>query len=177
MGYDKDGNILKFDEDGDLVAGGNKIKDAIFISFSRLLAKDEIKKGSFELELGTDGDYDTPFSERIKIQDTNAANSYRVNPPAGEYGILYAGESAGTSVLTTDAQPGDLDDPVGLIYYQAGVVVLTASVFLDAADGGPLIHPTPDMSGVNGFHIDAMITGSTITSISDAIRHRIYNIH
>ena len=43
MGYDKDGNIQKFDEDGDLT-GGTKINDAVFVSFSRLLVKDEIKK-------------------------------------------------------------------------------------------------------------------------------------
>ena len=39
MGYDKDGSIQKFDEDGDLSAG-TKITDAIFIPFSRLLVKD-----------------------------------------------------------------------------------------------------------------------------------------
>jgi len=178
MGYDKDGNIQRFDEDGDIVAGGNKINDAIFISFSRLLVKDEIKKGSFELELGTQTTYATPFSERIKIQDTNAANSYRVNSPAGEYGILYAGESAGTTTLEDNAQPGDTTTPVGLIYYQAGVVVLSASVFLDDNDGG-VLHDTggtPDMSGPSGDHFDAMITGSAISASADAIRHRIYNL-
>lgn len=177
MGYDKDGNIQRFDEDGDIVAGGNKINDAIFISFSRLLVKDEIKKGSFELELGVNDAFATPFSERIKIQDTNAANSYRVNSPAGEYGILYAGESAGSTVLASGDAPGDTNTPVGLIYYQAGVVVLTASVFLEESDG--ILDSTTndsDMSGPSGDHIDAMITGSPISASADAIRHRIYNL-
>ena len=31
MGYDKDGNILKFDKDGDLIETGGKINDAIFV--------------------------------------------------------------------------------------------------------------------------------------------------
>ena len=31
MGYDKDGKIQKFDEDGDLAAGGAKITEAIFL--------------------------------------------------------------------------------------------------------------------------------------------------
>ncbi len=48
----QDGKIQRFDADGNIVAGGKKIDDAIFLSFSRLLVKDEIKKGSFELELG-----------------------------------------------------------------------------------------------------------------------------
>ena len=44
VGYNKDGEIQKFDEDGDITAGGSTIDDAIFLSFSRLLVKDEIKK-------------------------------------------------------------------------------------------------------------------------------------
>ena len=49
MGHDVTGSIQKFDEDGDITGGGNKIDEAIFINFSRLLYKDEIKKGSFNL--------------------------------------------------------------------------------------------------------------------------------
>src|SRR6056300_173641 len=58
MGYDKDGVIQRFDEDGDLAAGGAKINEAIFIPFSRLLVKDEIKKGSFEMTLGATEAFD-----------------------------------------------------------------------------------------------------------------------
>ena len=52
MGYDENGNIQQFDEDGDLAAGGTKIKEAVFINFSRLVTKDEIKKGSFNIQFG-----------------------------------------------------------------------------------------------------------------------------
>ena len=45
--------IRPFDEDGDLTEG-TKIKECFFLNFSRLLQKDEIKKGSFNLELGVD---------------------------------------------------------------------------------------------------------------------------
>jgi len=41
---DINGNILEFDQDGDILAGGAKIKEAFFFNFSRLLSKDEIKK-------------------------------------------------------------------------------------------------------------------------------------
>lgn len=180
MGYDKDGEILKFDEDGDLIAGGNKINDAIFISFSRLLVKDEIKKGSFELELGTAASYLTPFTERIRIKDTGADTNYRVNSPAGEYGILYAEESAGTLTLHDNAQAGATTTPVGLIYYQAGIAVLSSSVFLSHDAGGVLHGPdrtySADMSGYQGDLFDTMITGSSISDSADAIRHRIYNM-
>jgi len=46
VGFDQNGNLRRFDRDGDLT-GGAKFNDAIFINFTRLLAKDEIKKGSF----------------------------------------------------------------------------------------------------------------------------------
>ena len=42
-GYDKDGNIRDFDEDGDFASGGTKMKEVFFLNFSRLLVKDEIK--------------------------------------------------------------------------------------------------------------------------------------
>ena len=99
MGYDKDGNIQRFDEDGDLAGnGGTKIDNAVFISFSRLLVKDEIKKGSFQLTIGATGSFATPFGETAIIKDTGADNSYRVNSPAGEYGILYLSNSACASL-------------------------------------------------------------------------------
>ena len=52
MGYDHTGSVLRFDEDGDVTSGGTKLDDVIFVNFSRLLVKDEIKKGSFQLDLG-----------------------------------------------------------------------------------------------------------------------------
>ena len=41
-GYDKDGKVLDFDLDGNILAGGTKHKDVFVIPFSRLLVKDEI---------------------------------------------------------------------------------------------------------------------------------------
>jgi len=43
VGYDKTGSIQQFDEDGNL-ADGTKLKENVFLSFSRLLVKDEIKR-------------------------------------------------------------------------------------------------------------------------------------
>ena len=53
-GFDADGAVRRFDKDGDLVATGDKLDEVIFINFSRLLTKDEIKKGTFSLELDVD---------------------------------------------------------------------------------------------------------------------------
>ena len=137
MGYDVSGNVLVFDENGDLNDAGAKIREAYFINFSRLLTKDEVKKGTFELKLGVGGtgslafNNSENFANLIKVADTNAQNDYRVNASAGEYGILYASEDTGTPL--TDSTP-----KCGLIFYQAGVVVLSSSVFQRTNQGGIL---------------------------------------
>jgi hypothetical protein len=186
-GYDKDGNIQSFDEDGNIVAGGAKIDNALFVSFSRLLAKDEIKKGSFELELGVSSSYtDNLFGKRIKILDQGAATSYKVNSPAGEYGILYATASAGTNILDrtsahTTTIGTDMYWRAGLIYYQAGLAVLTSSVLsAKAAIGGNGFLQNIGLTKLDFDGAGTTLTGSIIaqeiSATADFLRHRIYNM-
>ena len=127
VGYDKTGSIQQFDEDGDLSAG-TKLKECAFLSFSRLLVKDEIKRGSFQLKLGVGQKFSDPFASTIVVKDHKAETNYKINSPVGEYGVLYATGSALDSTLTGS---GDFSGHVkcGLIYYQAGVAVLSGSVF------------------------------------------------
>jgi len=162
MGYDHTGSIREFDQDGDLT-GGSKITGSVFINFSRLLIKDEIKKGSFTLSLGTGAYgattmYHHSTTNLMTIGDTNAATAYKVNSPAGEYGILY------------EQSPVARTNPIGLVFYQAGVVVLnygdrlTGSVPATAFD-------------VNGETAEGLLTGSYSPKASaNAWRHRINNI-
>ena len=136
-GYDENGNIREFDQDGDLT-GGTKLKECYFINFSRLIVKDEIKKGSFNLELGTvptfAQDGDSTFGSRILITDASGTTGYHTNSPVGDYGVLYATASAGTEVLSASLlNDGANQPPCGLIYYQAGIVVLSGSAL--ASDG------------------------------------------
>lgn len=156
VGYDQDGNIREFDQDGNFAAGGAKLRECVFINFARLLTKDEIKKESFELKVMTGS---TPATrtgaEVLTISDYGATNNYRVNSPAGEYGVLYTASAAveGTGV--------------GLIYYQAGIVVLTGSVY----DGE---------FGANGAaydtgSFDAVLTGSEISASADGFRNTLFN--
>lgn len=163
VGYDYTGSIQKFDEDGDILAGGNKINDAIFLNFARLLTKDEIKKGSFALTLGATAAYATPFTDRILVQDTSGSDGYLVNSPVGEYGILYATNAAGTRLNGNDQK-------CGLIFYQAGVCVLTGSIFKSQLSSSAC-----EMNSV-GEDIDAILTGSVISSSADSLRHRMYNL-
>ena len=132
VGYDKTGSIQLFDEDGDIAAGGTKLTECMFLSFSRLLVKDEIKKGTFNLELGVNSDYSDPFSKRIKIIDESASDSFKINSPVGEYGILVADTTVqgdGVDNLTNDTGTLAAGIKCGLIFYQAGVVALSNKIF------------------------------------------------
>jgi hypothetical protein len=158
-GFDNDRKVRLFDEDGQL-GGGAKHRNALFINFSRLLVKDEIKKGSFSLQYLASGSYTSP-NTIVTIQDTNAQNDYRVNSPAGEYGILYSGSV-----------------PAGLIYYQAGIAVLPIATSSLSGVPGSSMHLFSPTAGMNssGEVIHQILTGSNITAIADSFRRRLYNV-
>ncbi len=150
VGPDVDGTIRRFDQDGDLTAG-TKHDQVVFLNLSRLLVKDEIKKGSFSIQIATGSAFANAAKTAVRtIKDTGAASSYKTNSPAGEYGILYAQSTK-----------------VGLVYYQAGVVVLTGSAF-----GNGIMFSGGAASG----KFAGAITGSTINTISNGVRNRIANI-
>ena len=148
-GHDESGSIRRFDADGDL-SSGTKHDDVFFLNFSRLLSKDEIKKGTFSLSFMT-GAYASPSANLITIADTGADTSYKTNSPAGEYGLLKRGSTN-----------------VGLLYYQAGVAVLTASVLEGAASGFKF--------DAAGHGVSGSLTGSTIQANADNLRHHLNNI-
>ena len=175
MGYDATGSIQQFDEDGDLLAGGAKMNEVIVIPFSRLLVKDEIKKETFEMSLGVNPTYSTSgYSNFITVSDVGASTEYRVNSPAGEYGILYATGSGlmNTSSTHTASIGSDTYWYAGLLFYQAGIAVLTGSIF------GQQLDITPGLVEMNSSAelIDAVLTGSTINDITDGVLNRIENI-
>jgi hypothetical protein len=170
MGHDHTGSIQLFDSDGDILAGGDKIREAIFINFSRLLYKDEIKKGSFSIQFGSTVAFANANNSLFTITDTGAENDFRVNSPAGEYGILTAstGGGAGLNPNTTKC---------GLIFYQAGIAVLTASIFHGCPTGSlttSAFMSVPAFAG--GGLMSSSLSGSEISSSCDVIRHRLYNL-
>ena len=178
VGFDHTGSIQRFDEDGDIVGGGTKLNDVFFMNYSRLLSKDEIKKGTFELELGVTPAYaqnGSVFGSRIKITDFSGSEGYLVNSPVGEYGILYATQSAGSSVLTANQHY-----PVGLLFYQAGIAVISGSIFNQASAGGILNNSfhNVSMSGPSSTSetLSAVLTGSNIENFSNNLRTRLYNL-
>ena len=125
------------------------------------------------MTLGLDSSHATPFNgNNVLITDASGSNNYFVNSPAGEYGILYAdspANSAGDSYFRGYKK-------CGLIYYQAGIVVLTASVFSNHADTGLVTGSVNMVGNSNAEFIDNQLTGSTIQTIANSVRHRIGNI-
>ena len=166
-GHDVTGSILKFDEDGDILAGGTKLEECFFMNFSRLLSKDEIKKGSFNLTLGGTS-YLEPFNSLLTITDSGAQNDFRVNSPVGEYGIL----SASVGGAYADAGANGL---CGLLFYQAGIAVLTGSVFLTSAQENGKLTGSAIMNGADD-NVNSLLRTTSISGACDAFRHRIYNL-
>ena len=171
MGHDVSGNIRDFDQDGNIAGGGTKHLNCIFLNFARLLVKDEIKKGSFTLKLGCGPVWDQAMDsdDELVITDSGAENNYRVNSPAGEYGIL-------SCSLGGQHEPGSDGGQVGLIFYQAGVVVLSSSVFTGETSGALEQGSRMDYPNHVGGVISQVLTGSSISGAADAIRHRINDI-
>lgn len=181
VGYDVTGSVLDFDVDGNILAGGEKHKDVFVIPFSRLLVKDEIKKGSFTMKLNIGTTYANPHAASARITDASGSDGYFVNSPAGEYGVLYAFREIGTILNNAHATIGV---PCGLIYYQAGIAVLSASIFTGPKTSG-VANTGPHGDGLlsadcqmneSQFNVTQMLTGANIQANADALRHRLKDI-
>jgi len=166
-GYDANGNINKFDAAGAFSpTPGTKMGQVYFINFARLLTKDEIQKvagGGFTLKLNVDDAYASPqtTTKKLTLQDV-AGTSALTNSPVGEYNILRG--STGT--------PDSSSPPLGLVFYQAGIAVVTASVFTSAitAEGADT-----QLNSAGKTAIQLMVSGA-ISASADAIRHRVFDI-
>jgi hypothetical protein len=155
LGYtgSTDDGVRKFENDL-ILDGTGAMKEVVFVNFSRLLTKDQIKKGTFALSVGTGSTYADPFAGgALTLQDAKATDSSNyASTVGGDYGLLYS-NSAGTGVA------------LGNVFYQAGIAVITASAF-----------PPSAQFNAAGEGIDAVLTGSAISGACDGFRHRTYNI-
>ena len=87
----------------------------------------------------------------LTFSDTGAQTNYRVNAAAGEFGILSCsvGGAFDPAVCATSS--------AGLIFYQAGVIVLTSSIFQGICTGSL------------ATDADAMLNDNALTTISGAL--------
>lgn len=153
----------------------NVMRDVFVINFSRLLTKDEIKKGSFSISVKT-GSYFGPAAGYITggaavySDATTTETQGTLNTVGGDYGVL----SSST------------DGVGGVVFYQAGIAFLTASAF--SGNLGPTLGTAATAKTGKqpvGFYSDGATTFNTVedllvsASISgacDAARQRIENI-
>ena len=218
MGHDVTGTIKRFNDKVGGPAGssgGGRFMDSVyFVNFSRLLVKDEIQKGTFYMDLDMvhrydgqrgvtiepgEGEVSGQTKYALRVIDASGSNSYYVDSPAGEYAPLYA-----RSLLSGTIDESVLSDTnrlaVGLLFYQAGVAVLSSSIFktvtgsvdgighpqfcfsggiLQANASGPAGPGNVEMQfgAANGAGIDNTLASSSIQTAADSLRHRIRNLY
>ena len=185
--YDVDGNIRVFDQDGNLndkgcghSDGNRKFYEAIFINFSRLLTKDEIKKGQFSMTFMSGGTTtaftDSAGATTLTLADYGASASFLVNSPTGEYGLLYTGS----------ADMGDKTKVFGHVYYQAGVAVISPYAFYNETQreafttvgGNSYTDVGAPAWGIPGTTttIGNALSQSSIDTFANGLRNRLTNI-
>lgn len=157
QGFDLTGTIQLFDQDGNLNEGGTKLKECVFLLFNRSLTKDGIKKGSFSATFFTGNSWVTPLG-REEINDAHATTNYFVNSPTGEWSYL----------------SGSTKGKVGLIFYGAGVVVLTGSLFTASGGGQTPVFYSSSASPNKTF--DQAMTSTSISASVNGLRRHINNI-
>jgi hypothetical protein len=148
--------VRLFENDLALDGGGGDVMDEVFVlNFSRLLTKDQIKKGTFSITLGT-GSFGNTFFRTSVLTDASASadGTGTSNVLGGDYGLLMNSASV----------------VYGNIFYQAGIVILTSSIFASSVD----FYAGAGASG--SYSVNATLTGSTISGACDAFRERIQTV-
>ena len=198
-GHSSQGQILPFDMSGNFSvlpqesakANRDKMSSVFFINFARLLNKDEIQKGSFFMNLGVNPTGGVGFSgrEQLIVADVSGSDSFRVNSPAGEYNFLFVTSSGPSGCLMTQFD----NHPCGLIFYQAGIAVLTSSLFESYNSGGFLNNRLLGAGSAGGFpkanglifqngaefnkNVEQVLTGTFLSSSADGLRNRIQSVY
>jgi len=153
LGYTGSSNdIRKFELDLALDEN-NLMQEALFLNFSRLLCKDQMKRGTFSITLGT-GSWATPFAGTKVLTDASAsATGGTLNTLGGNYGILYDQAS---------------NTAKGVLFYQAGIAILSTASFDGVSDFYSASAGTSSIAQA--------FVSSSITASCDAFRHRLKNV-
>ena len=155
LGYTGSTNqVRKFELDLDLDESvGYVMKEAVFLNLSRLITKDQIKKGTFSITLGT-GAWGVPFTLTKTLTDSSSNDSAgTTNTLGGDYGLLKE------NVTGT---------PRGIVFYQAGIVALSTSSWAGIND---FLSESNETSS-----IEHTFVSQSLTSSCDAFRHRVQNV-
>ncbi len=158
--------VERFESDLDISDNNRDMKEVFFINLSRLLTKDQIKKGTFSITMASGSWVDAATAGAVVTLGDYEASETGGSATAvgGDYGLLY----------TSSANIVDDSVAHGNIFYQAGILVLTASLFKDDI-GTKFSEQIGDLSQ-NEKTVANAFTGSTISASCNALRHRITNI-
>lgn len=145
-----------------LITGSTVCTDGVFVNFTRLITKDQIKMGTFSITVGY-GAWAQSFGtagQRVLSDSKTTTSSGSAETLGGDYGVLYDTGST----------------PHGVVFYESGIVLLSGSAFKSSSAPSSIAsqffrHPKL------GFQTyEQAITGSSISGSCDAVRHRIRNI-
>jgi len=154
LGYTGSNNVVRDFERDLTLDGSGKMLNTFMINFSRLITKDQIKKGSFSLIVGT-GSWASPFEFVETLTDASAsATAGTTNTLGGDYGVLYNASN------TTR----------GIVFYQAGIAILATGSWDSVTDFNSGSSP------VYSYTTAQSLASASISGSCDALRHRIKNI-
>ena len=145
--------VRKFDSDLTLGDNSGSMKEVLFVNLSRLITKDQIKKGSMSITVGT-ASWAAPFSGVKTFTDSTVTErtGYAGGNPGGDYGVL-SSSAAGVA---------------GVVFYQAGIMVLTSSIWAGTTDFFS--------QSTTARTFDNQLVSGSISDSTDAFRHRLQNL-
>jgi len=152
-------DIRKFETDLSL-DNSDPMKECVFLDFSRLLTKDQIKKGTFSLTLNTSSWGDWNDGGTRTLTDASASDTGgTANTLGGDYGVLLDSASTG----------------MGVVFYEAGIACLHTGAFCSSLSGTSVSSYYENPEG-DDLTIDAAFASSSISGNCDAVRHRVHNL-
>ena len=170
LGYNQTGSVKHFDVSGNFnnIQVGSVMDTPTFFCFSRLVVKDEIKKGSFSMVVDT-GSWvaaSQTFAQTITISDSGSSdveNGLRI--------LKITSASSGVGV----------GDHIGLLDRYRGIaaIQLSASYLNSTIDDTSLSTKFVSQSGTDhlrSWDYSGSMASASIVEIADAWRHRIKNI-
>ena len=168
LGYTGSSNAVEiFESDLNISDDNNQMKECFFVNFSRLLTKDQIKPGSFSCTFGVDT-WSNPMATTVTLTDASASTTGEgtAATQGGDYGVLYQDLGAGGTAY-------------GIIFYQSGIAILSASYFDIDSDGKHQFYSaaygdTP--YGAEYMSVTGALSGAAISASCDAFRHRWYDL-
>jgi len=190
LGYTGSANDIEiFESDLDFGDNNSQMKEVFMVNFSRLLYKDQMKKGTFSIAFGT-ASWVNPFNSAgaytngtiVTLTDASASaanSSNTTQTRGGDYGVLYASGSMGSSNPTATGQDREAQ---GVVFYQQGIAIISASVFnmtaVQHASQSAATSSCVDFYYNNGTTYTATEAwqNAAISGTCDAIRARMYSL-